>query len=210
MQHPPAAGTAYSSTFPVSASVSVRQPSMAFDARGHVRDVFERRGLFEALDLLLARLTVDHAQEGAAHFQRLFLLLSHDHAEHDIRRCLRDGTSVADKTAVGNDIAVGLELEDDVVAAAWVHARKFNVCVRNVVLELRMDVVLGQDLIIEASIFHIPYAPSGSRGSQGTGRHPHRCYKRQSWRAPSHSGRGARAAAARSGVRHGCSLRRTP
>ena len=54
---------------------------------------------------------MDHAQEGATHFQRLFLLLSHDHAEHDVRRRLRDGTAVADKTAVGNDIAVGLELE---------------------------------------------------------------------------------------------------
>ena len=175
-----------------------------------MRDVLESRGLFETLDLFLGRLAVDHAQEGAAHFQRLFLLLPHDHAEHDIGRRLRDGAAVADKAAIGDDIAVGLELEDDVVAAARVHTRELNVRVRNVVLELRMDVVLGQDLIIEASIFHIPYAPSGSRGSLGTGRHPHRCYKRQSWRAPSRSDRGARAAAARSGDRRGCSHRRTP
>ncbi len=91
-----------------------------------------------------------------------------------------------------------LSLSRDVVAAARVHALEHDVRVRQVVLELRVDVVLGQDLIIEASIFHSPYAPSSVERLPIAGRHPLRYYRRQSWRAPCAVARGRRAAAARS------------
>ncbi len=140
-------------------------------------DITESRGLFQAVDLVFRRLALDHFQEDLAHFQRVFLLFADDHAEHDVRRRLRDGAAVADERAVRDHIAVKLQLEEDVVAAARVDALEYDVGVRQVVLELRMQVVLGENFIVKASIFHNPFAPLAWKCCQAAGRLRIPCYK---------------------------------
>lgn len=122
-------------------------------------DVAQSRGLLEAVNLLLTRLAADHAQKEVAKPQSLLAALADDHTEHDVCGGLRDGAAVADKGPVGDGIAIELELELNFVAAARVHAVEHEVGVRQVVLELRADVVLGKDLVVERISRHSPCAP---------------------------------------------------
>ena len=122
-------------------------------------DVAQSRGLLKAVDLLLARLAADHAQKEVAKPQSLLAALADDHTEHDVCGGLRDGAAVADKGPVGDGIAIELELELNFVAAARVHAVEHEVGVRQIVLELRADVVLGKDLVVERISRHSPCAP---------------------------------------------------
>ena len=170
-------------------------------------DIAESRRLFQTVDLLLRRLALDHLQEYLAHLQRFVLLAANDHAKHDICRSLRDGAAVADERAVRDRIAVQLQLEKNIVAAAGIDALKHDVRVGHVMLELRMKVVLRQYLIIKASIFHNPCAPSTWTGCQAAGRSPPPCYKTRDLRARWTDASDMPAAAGRNGAPRG-SLRR--
>ena len=124
-----------------------------------MRDVAQRRCLLEALDLLFGRFAADHAHEQIGVVQRVLLLLPDNHAEHDVGGRLRNGAAVADERAVGDDAVLDLEFQADLIAAARVHPVEHDVRIRQIMLEIRMHIVFGQDLVVKTSTFHSPSAP---------------------------------------------------
>ena len=131
----------------------------ALDAGGHVGHIPQGAGLLQLVDLVLRGLTADHPLEQITEMESLVLGTADDHAQHDVRRRLGHGAAAAHEGAVGNDIAVGLQLQAYLIAAAGVDARQLDVGVRQVVPELGVEVVLRQDLVVKAVSFQSPYAP---------------------------------------------------
>ena len=101
-------------------------------------------------------------QPSMAHFTRAGIWETSRRAEASSRLSISSSLAsprIMRKGPVGDGIAIELELELNFVAAARVHAVEHEVGVRQIVLELRADVVLGEDLVVERISRHSPCAP---------------------------------------------------
>ncbi len=92
-------------------------------------NVPQGRGFFQTFNFVLCCFSLDHLQEDLTHVQGFLFFTADDHAQHNIRRGLRNGAAIAHEGTVGNYIPVKLQLQEDVIPAAGIHPFQHNVCI---------------------------------------------------------------------------------
>ena len=80
-------------------------------------NILQRRCLFQFVYLGIRCCSLNHFQEQICQVQCLFLGLAEYHADHNIRRCLRNGTAVAVEGRILDDAVFHYQVQPDVVAA---------------------------------------------------------------------------------------------
>ena len=129
-------------------------------------NILQYTGFFQLIPFFIGNTALDHFKEQVCQMQCLVLVLTDDQFQHHIRGSLGNRAAISLKSTVYYHIVLYLQLQENVISAAGIHAFQYQIGILQFMLVIRMQIMLRQNFVIKCLILHSPSVSLSLQGLQ--------------------------------------------